>query len=392
MNDVYSTFPTGYWIVKGKKFLNKVEALTYGAKLQQPVKFIYFDDVWDNFDRSLLGKFSLDELYKQRAQQLRDKYDYLILYFSGGSDSYNVLRSFIDNGIKLDEVCVKWAVDSNKVHKPNAKDTSAYNYMSEWDYAILPVLQELAVSNPEIKIEIVDWFKDFQNVNFEKIFATVLNWHDVEAASLSVWSPSEEKLVSQGKTVGSIYGVDKPITYFAGNEVYMLFNDYCTTMATPNPANPYGIEYFYWSHDFPLLSFEMAHVVGRWFCENEHFINMFAYSAETYYNVTYNAIAYQSQQRELRHVLYSNWTDRFQTAKPTEADRIDKQSWLLKSDELRPYYDKFKHHRDLYVKEVGGQKGPTAVHNANYLHLDNAKFYYPNVYSKKHLLFSRDSN
>ena len=86
----------GYWQVGDKKFSNKFYALLHATKTSQHIEYIYFDDVWKNFDRNLLGKIGLKELYRQRAQQLRDQYDYLILYFSGGADSYNVLCSFVD--------------------------------------------------------------------------------------------------------------------------------------------------------------------------------------------------------------------------------------------------------------------------------------------------------
>ena len=91
----------GYWETNGLKFENKVKALTYATQNNTGVKFVYHDKVWKNFDRSVLGKVSLNQLYKERAQQLRDSYDYLILYYSGGADSHNVLMSFINNNIKL---------------------------------------------------------------------------------------------------------------------------------------------------------------------------------------------------------------------------------------------------------------------------------------------------
>ena len=110
--DPIESYPQGHWIVGEQKFINKYEALLFATRKNLPVHYKFFNEVWEKFDRSQLGKFSLQEVYKQRAQQLRDQYDYLILYFSGGADSYNVLRSFIDNNIKLDEVCVKWCNDT----------------------------------------------------------------------------------------------------------------------------------------------------------------------------------------------------------------------------------------------------------------------------------------
>lgn len=49
---------------------------------------------------------SLSVLYKKRAQQIRDTYDYIVLYFSGGSDSITMLNAFMQNGIEIDEVVV----------------------------------------------------------------------------------------------------------------------------------------------------------------------------------------------------------------------------------------------------------------------------------------------
>ena len=255
--DPIENYPQGYWQAGNKKFINKYEALLHATTNNLTVQYNFFNSVWENFDRTLLGTRTLKDLYKERAQQLRDKYDYLIVYFSGGADSYNVIRSFIDNGIKLDEVCIKWCKDTqtanSTVYSPNTKDKTALNYLSEWDYAIEPVLKELAVSHPEINIEIVDWFKNKNLIGSEDTFHIVNHWHDVEVPSLAVWSPNEGKLVERGKRVASIYGVDKPSVYFEDDgRGYMFFADGAATMGTPNPCNIYGTEYFYWSPDFPL--------------------------------------------------------------------------------------------------------------------------------------------
>jgi hypothetical protein len=196
-------YPQGYWQVGDQKFINKYQALVHATKTNNYIHFRYFDDVWQNFDRSLIGKYSLKELYKQRAQQLRDSYDYLILYFSGGADSYNVLRSFLDNGIHLDEICVKWAKDviDKDVYLPNTEEVTALNYLSEWDFAIKPVLEEVAQKHPNIKIEIVDWFNDKNSIGKEEVFNLVNHWHDVEVTSLAVWSPREYELTEKGKKI-----------------------------------------------------------------------------------------------------------------------------------------------------------------------------------------------
>lgn len=62
-------------------------------------------------DWSIEPKESMEELCYRRAQQLRDQYDYLILYYSGGADSKTILETFLKYNIPLDEVVVSRYVD-----------------------------------------------------------------------------------------------------------------------------------------------------------------------------------------------------------------------------------------------------------------------------------------
>lgn len=359
-NDFISkNFPQGYWETSGKCFINKHDALAYATKIGSQVYFKFFNEVWETFDRSLLGKFSLKEVYKQRAQQLRDKYDYLILYFSGGADSYNVLRSFIDNNIKLDEICVKWCnstLEANtKVYTANSKETSARNYLSEWDLAIEPVLKEISASHPEINIEIVDWFKDRMAIGSADAFRLVNHWHDVEVPSLAVWSPNEQKYIEKGKRVGSIYGIDKPQIYFddAGT-AYMFFCDNATTMGTPNPYNIYGTEYFYWAPDFPLITFETAAAVIKAMRADAALYDLrFDNSSRT--NRSVFATKSQLQQQKFRHILYDNWTDRFQADKPKAVDRSDKHWWIFNYKELENFRDSYVDMAKLHTDQISNE-------------------------------------
>jgi hypothetical protein len=354
--DAFDNFPQGYWLVENQKFINKYEALLYATKQNLPVHYKFFDNVWETFDRSQLGKFSLQEVYKQRAQQLRDKYDYLILYFSGGADSYNVLRSFIDNGIKLDEICVKWCNDTltanSVIYKPNTEEKSAFNYLSEWDYAIKPVLDEIAKNHPDIKIEIVNWFKDRNLIGSEEIFKLVNHWHDVEVPSLAVWSSSEAKLIDQGKTVGSIYGIEKPQIYFEEDgSAYMFFLDSAPTMGTPNPCNVYGTEYFYWAPNFPLITFETARAAIDAF-RNDPILKTVLFDKEIKTNVKKFVDKLQVQQKNLRSVLYNNWTDRFQAMKPLALNRADKHFWIYQSSELKKFKDSYQDMIKLHTSQL----------------------------------------
>jgi hypothetical protein len=354
--DIVDNYPQGYWETNGKKFINKYQALLEATKSKTDVYFKFFNHVWENFDVRQCGKYTLNELYKQRAQQLRDKYDYLILYFSGGADSHNVLRSFINNNILLDEICVKWpkaVITNSSIYEP-CDHTSSFNYLSEWDYAIKPVLDEIKMSHPHIKITIVDWFEDPQSIGSDDVFSVVNHWHDVEVTSLAVWSPSERELVDKGKKVGSIYGIDKPKIWFDEEEnAKMFFTDSAVTMGTPNPINPFGCEYFYWTVDMPELTVQSAIVAAKYISSQKDIFERLAFTnRKREKNRWLLGEARQAQETELRHILYNTWTNRFQAHKPIYFDRRDKCWWLFLYKELTNYKDGYKDMFSLHKKEI----------------------------------------
>jgi hypothetical protein len=333
-----------FWKVADNKFHNKFDALKSATQLDTNVSFHFYDDTFEKYNKSLLGNQNLNDLYRQRAQQLRDEYDYLILYFSGGSDSYNVLRSFIDNNIKLDEVCVKWpmlAVDK-ELYIPNTTDTSAFNYLSEWNYAIKPVLESLKQTHPEIKIEIVDWTDNFNSkIYTEENFRKANTWNDVEIGFTISSSKNEIPLLDQGKRVASIYGIDKPVVASINGNWLCCFLDTAMGVGTPMDHNRNSIEYFYWTPKMPSIPLEQAYVLCN-YIDHHPEIKQF-YFSENAVNWTQKEknIALSIQSNITKSVIYSTWDGKFQTDKPAQEDRADKQSWIFNHSEFAVERDTF---------------------------------------------------
>lgn len=333
-----------YWSVAKKIFYNKFDALTYASQIKQRVNFSFYDDTWDKFSRLGLGTTNLNELYKKRAQQLRDEYDYLILYFSGGADSFNVLRSFIDNGIRLDEVCVKWpmVVIEKQLYTPNTRDATAYNYLSEWDYAIKPVLDQLAQTHPEIKIEISDWSENFTpDIYNEENLKKVGAWNDVEIGYTLATSPNEIKLAEKGKRVASIYGIEKPLIGYGENAWWMSFEDAAINVGIPMEHSQNTIEYFYWSPKMPELAFEQAYCLCRYLEINPNKSKYFLGKDSKYWTPVDHQINHQVRNNITKSVIYTTWDNKFQTNKPVLDDRSDKQSWIFSHPELTKHRDAF---------------------------------------------------
>lgn len=94
----------GYYLVNGSKFYNKVSALLEFQNTHDFPKYIFNDEVFSRYDRSALIETDIFDLYSQRVRQLRDKYETIVLSFSGGSDSQTILNAFVKAKVPIDVI------------------------------------------------------------------------------------------------------------------------------------------------------------------------------------------------------------------------------------------------------------------------------------------------
>lgn len=343
----------GTWTVGHTKFTNKIQASLEATRTKQPIHYHFHHDVWKNFDRNLLGKISLKELYKQRALMLRDKYDYLILYYSGGSDSWTVLNTFLENNIKLDCVYVRWPFKAENSYTPNTVNQTAYNFMSEWDFVIKKDLEWLAQKHPEIRIETADWMEGVTADTFNDDIFTKQN-HQMAAAQIvrqEKFSQIEIDLLDQGKRVGEIWGIDKPMmTEYAENQVGMIFRDDIVNVARCYHGNLDGPEFFYWSPEFPILAMEQAYQCFLFYKANpplrsiiasSNWKKMFSDGKLHQYKAYYTDYSTYF----IKKIVYPDWDfTKFQAAKPTSVTKEDKDFWLYTSPELKPIVDRWRYY------------------------------------------------
>lgn len=322
-------YPNGLYKVNDKLYGNKITALLEATKNHSKLEWIFYDDVFEI--SVLMHKRSSDikELYKTRALQLREKYDYLILNYSGGSDSHNILHVFLENNILLDHIYVQWPLclmDKNLYHA-NRNDTSNFNFHSEWDLVLKKDLEWISIHYPNIKIEIDDWVNNIKENFYKDVLFTnnVTNLPSIaRSQKQNNFSQFETDLVSKGLRVGSIYGVDKPNIVKKEDQWFFYFVD-TGCMAQPNPENPYGLEYFYWSVDLPAIPIEQAYLVKEWFEKNPNMQYLIeAKSQRSMKDETYTSWPYHKHYKEwaltqeiIKSVCYPYWDfNRFQADKP----------------------------------------------------------------------------
>lgn len=98
--------PTGHYCCNNQIFYNIYLALYEQFKSRQPITFHYRDDDYSRLDWSKEPEMDFESLMDAHAHTLRNKYDRLILGWSGGTDSHTIYNVFKRNKIHIDEIYV----------------------------------------------------------------------------------------------------------------------------------------------------------------------------------------------------------------------------------------------------------------------------------------------
>ena len=328
----------GYYKVGNQKFYSKAQAILYDQQNHKGIDFIFNDEDFLSADLKNEPQESLDEIYKQRAQQLREKYDYLVLSYSSGVDSTNILHSFLYNNIHLDEVFC-YGPFSTRQGKDGTLTKSAENNFREIDIVALPYLKELS-KKYKFKVTLYDWTKDLIN-GFKSS-----DWIWTETQSRL--SPSivvrnrlhngraHLNLVDSGKKVCFIFGIDKPRINLKDNSYYFSFLDLCLNMGVGPGALATGSEwefdeYFYWTKDMPKLIIKQSFVLKNFFennpalkcyVRNSHMDVWAGKYKDNYFNLV-NKIIYPTVNPHI-----------WQTNKISSLTYTDHDNWFIKDENL----------------------------------------------------------
>ena len=188
-----------------KIYDNRFDALV-DMNNDQPVKMYWRDKEFDKLDWKTEPSETLKQLYKQRAEQIRTDYDYVVLCYSGGIDSTNVLESFYYNNIHIDEIiCVgSFSQDIDKDIDLNHNKDIYSN--------VIPNLQRFNL--PNTKKTFIDYTTYFTNLNNFSLYkqygsdyykyigvypsVTYLFWYDLG------------KFLNTKKKTAIVFGNEKP--------------------------------------------------------------------------------------------------------------------------------------------------------------------------------------
>jgi hypothetical protein len=258
----------GFYRVGDVKFFSKLEAAHEHERVGLPLKWDFNEAVYSSYDWRIEPTETLEELYRQRAQQIRDKYDYVVLWFSGGADSNNVLNAFINNNIKLDEVASQ--VNYEATHdKTNFLNGEIYHVAK-------PKIETARLKQPWLKHTVIDLAKQTldhftaKETKFDWIYHMngYLNPNNASKQDIKLREAHWRDMIAAGKRVGFIHGIDKPRINEVKGNYYFRFVDMVDTAVSGQVQmlnRPWDFdEMFYWTPDAPKIVIKQGHVIKRY--------------------------------------------------------------------------------------------------------------------------------
>ena len=263
----------GYYLVNGIKTFSKFEAWQLSGNDISKIEFIFNDDVFSAIDTTKEPEEDIYELYRQRAMQLRNDYDYLVLIYSGGIDSHTILETFLENNLKIDEICT---FSNNDVQAKTEKfNQEIYN-------AAIPFVETLDLKKLGTEFRLVNigqlvidqlsdtyHFENFQHYSLSTPFWRTAVSNQVLKANVV----EHRKIVESGKTICYVWGHEKPSLRVSKQQYCLTIPDtfsgsfgakqYNNRQLLKNNFDKFYDEAFYICRESPKISIKQGHMLAN---------------------------------------------------------------------------------------------------------------------------------
>lgn len=332
-----------YYTVGSTVFDSKIDACIEGTRRNIHPVWHFGDQVWNSQNWKQEPETDLLELYKMRARQIREQYDYVAIFYSGGSDSHTLVEAFVAAGCFIDEIYTVWSRKANTkfVLDPNVVD--ARNIEAEFDLTAKDGLNWINSVSPQTKITYID-ISDAVVDKFKKFDGEEWLDHTLEHLNPQVatrWCATREhtqlQQLDRGRKTVVVFGVDKPRVCIKNNQYYAYFVDVVVNSfhGRFNDLNYTNLatEFFFWSPALPEIVIKQAHMIRRWFEMNPALKFVLEWP-----NSSWNRR--QLYESITRSIVYPNWNqNKFQCVKTSSSVFMEWDSWFFDTYRGTSVYD-----------------------------------------------------
>jgi hypothetical protein len=336
----------GFYQVGETRYYSKVQALMAATQTDQFPHWNFNNEVYGVQDWTHEPEVALKELYRLRAIQLRERYDYLRIECSGGGDSAQAVFNFLLNGIHIDEIVFRYPKAGGGTIPIDASNYQVENTLSEAELAAKPLLLWIQTHYPKVKVTVHDYSQDML-VNEDRdeswVYAAKDFLQPAHVTKFPNYQTIDQRILADsGKKIGVVYGIDKPKMCIRDGKWWLYFMDFQANYANPDMGEYTNItnEYFFWSPDLPEISVKQAHLVRNWFSmpANQHLQHLARWPNHSNAQRT----AYEGLVKPLVYPDYDPLT--FQVSKPGTNFYSEMDHW---------FYENFKGHK-LYNSWMAG--------------------------------------
>lgn len=345
----------GFYSVGDFKTYSKVEAIELSKSLNLDSHWNFNDEVFKSINWKIDPPVDLWTLYKARAKQIREQYDYVVLWYSGGSDSHNILNAWIDADCKIDEIATVWNYDASADKQDHAN--------AEITNVVLPDIQLLKDRGFDFKFRLVDIsqmsldvFDYFKN-NYEYYINRYFSINNPARALLREKIQDYKDIIDSGKKLCFVWGVEKPRLRLDEYGYYFNFIDAIDNCVSPYVQERYHQgwydELFYWTPDYPIIPIKQAHVLKQFVTVCHDPIYYEDIKNDNGYNKTLNKYL---KIETVKTLIYPKWNNSiFCNGKAASFIFSERDNWFLNSNlDLR---NKYKNIVMRTMKILGSEHG-----------------------------------
>jgi hypothetical protein len=237
----------GYHI-DGNTFYNPFLAFLHGAHNapNEHPKFVCYDSVFKDLDWTKEPRESVRELIDARARQLAQRYEKIIICFSGGTDSVTLYNSFVRQNIFIDEVIIHYSRYTTGAHPVSVADWLIKNHPDK--RTRITVLNK---NDPR-------YYTKFDNDRWVLENQGSCNYFFLTSNSPYIYQHCSD---TWGNTNWvTIFGYEKPHILRENNQWVAVHLD----KVVKHGLGYSNLEYFYITPDFPQLHLKQAHMLLRY--------------------------------------------------------------------------------------------------------------------------------
>lgn len=321
-----------YYVVAGEKYANKLLAYQKAFEHNWWPHWNYYEEEFSRTDWLTEPQEDLFDLYGQRARQLRESYDRVAVWYSGGADSDNILQSFLRQGLHIDEVWHRTTIEKHNRCDAGIDPTNAAQ-------------ETILVARPQLKhyLNQYPWWKP-QIHELDLTDTAIDHWQQgaVDPFSINYYHPltlgkkyrevdHKLGLRSHVKTC-RIFGVDKPIISYDQGNYYFTFMDSLVHINLMQQEieypDPYDmVEFFYWHPNSSKILAKQSHIIKNYFKQNPHLIWMIDSNNP-------NRLPLSDVGKMIRPLIYPFYDfTLWQSNKPTSEIDIEEWHWFYANND-----------------------------------------------------------